>query len=215
MSGVWRDDGGGGAGVMKFATSTPSGSVAFRCGVPGVSLGDSLRTRLLAFTPSACEGCGSSSRRATGFSRLGEMPVPNVQLRDSGSTGVRPRRRKPVARDCSAELIEREGGVGDWAEGQAEQGHGVVVAGDSVGSEGVAAAAAVDDGPFAVASDFDGDGLHGLAAGAGAVAGLFVEVAGPEAEGAVVAVAGSGGAVGVRVDVVFAVDAGERRFVGA
>lgn len=88
----------------------------------------------------------------------------------------------------------------------------MVVAGDAVGAEYAAATAAVDDGPFAVATDFDGDGFHGLSAGAGAVAGLLVEVAGPEARGAVVAVAG---AVGAGVDAVLAVDAGEFLLVGS
>lgn len=53
----------------------------------------------------------------------------------------------------------------------------MVVAGDAVGFDGAAAGAAVDDGPFTVASDLDRDGFHGGFAVAGSVAGLVVDVA--------------------------------------
>lgn len=74
------------------------------------------------------------------------------------------------------ESVEGKGRVGDGSERESEEGHGVVVAGDAVGAEDAAAAASVNDGPFSVASDLDGDWLHGLAAWAGAVSRLLVEM---------------------------------------
>jgi hypothetical protein len=88
-----------------------------------------------------------------------------------------------------SQVIQREGGVGDGTEGECEERAFEVVARDAVGLEHATAGAAVDEGPFAVLADLDGDRFHSFAAGAAAVAGLVVEVARPEAAGAVVAVA--------------------------
>jgi hypothetical protein len=79
--------------------------------------------------------------------------------------------------------------LADGAGGEGHQGPGVVVAGDAVALEFSASGAAVDDGPFAVAADPDGDGLHGGAAGGGVVAGGVIDVEAPEAPGAMVAMA--------------------------
>lgn len=91
----------------------------------------------------------------------------------------------------SGEVADGEGGVGDGAERKREQTQLMVVAGDAIGAERAAAAAAMDDRPFAVLSDLDGDGFHRLAAGVAAVARLIVEMTGVEAGGAVVAMLGA------------------------
>ena len=110
-----------------------------------------------------------------------------------------------------SEVVERERGAGDGAEGEGEEGAFGVVAGDAVGFDCGAGFAAVDDGPFAarvvgIASHFDGDGDHDTLAGAGAIARRVVDVSAVEAGGAVVAVLCS---PGLAWDLELAVDAGE------
>lgn len=77
--------------------------------------------------------------------------------------------------------IEGERGIGQWSQGKGQEWEFLVVTRDAVGAERTAAGAAVDQGPFAVLADGDGDGLHRLAARAAAVARLLVQVPGPEA----------------------------------
>ncbi len=87
----------------------------------------------------------------------------------------------------------------------------MVIAGDAVGAQYVAAGAAMDEGPLAVVADRDADRLHGLGAGAASVAGLLIDVTRPQALRAMVAMTR---AVGLRRHVALAVDAGEMFHVG-
>jgi len=97
------------------------------------------------------------------------------------------------------DTFEREGWLADWAHGQGGQDELVVVSCYSVGFEGSAASAAVDDGPFTAVADPNGDGFHVAVAFGLAVAGDVVEVAAPEAPGTVVSVLSAAGLVGDRL----------------
>ncbi len=90
--------------------------------------------------------------------------------------------------------INRKRRIRDGPQREGQEGSFGVVACDAVGAELAAGAAAVDDGPFAVATacaDLDADGFHHALAGAGAVAGGFVDVPAVEAGRAVVAMLGA------------------------
>jgi hypothetical protein len=76
------------------------------------------------------------------------------------------------------------------------EGHGVVVARHAVTVNDAALFAAVDQHPFAVLAQGNGDRLHFAAAAGGAVAGNVVEVDAPEAVWAVIAVPGARGGDG-------------------
>jgi len=69
--------------------------------------------------------------------------------------------------------------LADWTHGQGGQDELVVVAGYSVGLEGSAAGAAVDDGPFSAVADPNGDGFHVAVAVGLSVAGGVVKMAAP------------------------------------
>ena len=105
--------------------------------------------------------------------------------------GLENRRRALTQRLCGVPSVDRNRRIGQGAGGEGHQGPVAVVAGDAVGLEAPAGTAAMDDGPFAIVFDPDGDGLHEPAAGRGPVAGGFVDVTGPQAVWAMVAMAGA------------------------
>ena len=103
--------------------------------------------------------------------------------------------------------IQREGRLGDGAHRDTDEQQRAVVAGDAVRVQHAAAVAAMDEHPFAVAADGDGDGFHRRKAVRRPVARVVVDVPRPEAVWAMVPVRGAGG---VRRDVEAALDAAER-----
>ena len=110
-----------------------------------------------------------------------------------------------------SQVVYRERGLGEGAEGEGQKRQLVVVAGDAVGAQRAAAGAAMDEGPLAIIADRDADRLHGLGAGAAAVAGLLIDVTRPQALGAMIAMTR---AVGLRRHLAAAVNASELFHVG-
>ena len=118
----------------------------------------------------------AAARFAAGAEPLRDLDAPADQLLSRGL-------------EAAAQPLHREGRLRERPDRQVHERERVVVAGDAVQAHGVAPAAAVDERPFAVAADADGDRLHRAGAVRGAVAGnVVVEVPAPQAGRAVVAV---------------------------
>lgn len=99
-----------------------------------------------------------------------------------------------IAASQQGDSLQGEWGLRQGQNGQPEEEQRAVIRGGAVEVDLVAAGAAVDEDPLAVAADRDGDGLHGGPALGLAVAwAIVIEVTAPEAVGAVVAVARPGG----------------------
>ena len=90
------------------------------------------------------------------------------------------------------DAFQRERRLAQGLHGNAHQLHGVVIRRHPVRTEGAAALAAVDDGPFAAPADPDGHRLHNAAAVRRPVPRLHVHVETGQAVGAVVAVIAAG-----------------------
>ena len=92
------------------------------------------------------------------------------------------RPKRPTARPLDqGQTVKRERRLGDWLDCQSHQQQRVVVARGAIGVKHVAAAATVDEHPFAIASDGDRDGFHGGAAVGGPVTRGVVDVPAPQA----------------------------------
>lgn len=93
-------------------------------------------------------------------------------------------------------MLERERWLGDRAYGEAEQHQRVVVPGRAVEPEDTAPGAAMDQDPFALATDGDRDRLHRRRAVRVPVTGdVVVEMARPQTGRTVIAVGRAGGVV--------------------
>jgi hypothetical protein len=116
------------------------------------------------------------------------------------------------ARSQLPDPLEWEGRLGERPDRQPQEHQRIVVTGDSVQVEPVASGATVDQDPFAVAANGDGDRFHECPAVSGPISQPdVVQVAAPEAVRAVVPVGCSRGDVG---DVGPAVPASERAVLG-
>ena len=73
-------------------------------------------------------------------------------------------------------MIQREGGLGQRADGQRQQQGLVIICRNPVGVEGAADAAAVDDGPLSALADPDSHRLHQPTAVGGAIPRLVVQM---------------------------------------
>jgi hypothetical protein len=86
-----------------------------------------------------------------------------------------------------SKIIQRECRTSYGPQRQGQECAFIIITTDAVGAQNAATRAPMDDGPFAIAANFDTDRLHGRLTGTAAIADLFIEVSRPKTSGAVIA----------------------------